>query len=217
MRYEFPQRVIRFVFVCGGPLLWGCTGPQVAVKRGFDFSKVHRVGVISFGGQGGDVASDLLAHALLANGVDLVERERIDEVLKERRLKAEGVFDSSSLNSIRKVLGVDALFVGSVTEYRPPESYLVYTGATAITRKATPIKGRSLYPQGTPSGVPDSSILTSAAAVGLSCRMVDVETGSVVWSAHESYEGIDLETAIQFLTESFVQSLRPFWPTLSRK
>ncbi|MBI4052141.1 MAG: hypothetical protein HY400_06520 [Elusimicrobia bacterium] len=197
--------------------LFGCVGPRVAVKRDFDFSKVQRIAVTSFDGEGGEAASDLLAHALLASGADVVERKKLDSVLREHRLAQADVFDPKTMKSLKEVLGVDALFVGSVTQYSAPESYLVYTGTGAGHRKVTPLKGRSLYPQGTAIGVPDSSILTSAAVVGLNCRMVDVRTGSVVWSAHETYEGIDLETATISLAESFVHSLRSFWPTLSRK
>jgi len=41
-----------------------------------------------------------------------------------------------------------------------------------------------------------------------------VETGSVLWSARMTYEGLDTETAMATITESFAESLVPIWPAL---
>jgi len=71
-----------------------------------------------------------------------------------------------------------------------------------------------VYSQGPAVGLPGSDVVRSASAVGLVARMVDVETGSVLWSARMNYEGFDVETAMATVAGSFADSLVPIWPFL---
>jgi len=196
--------------------LAACAGPQVAVNRKADFSKIHRIAVTSFSGGGGEAAADTLAQDLLFRGADVVERNRLDSVLRERNLSAEGILDPATIKQVGKILGVDALIVGTVTNYSPGQSYLVYSGGagTIIGATVTPIQGRTVYSQGPAVGVPGSDVVTSAASVGLVARMVDVETGSILWSARMTYEGFDIDSAMSAVSGSFADSLVPIWPSL---
>ncbi|MBI2362122.1 MAG: hypothetical protein HYV15_01900 [Elusimicrobia bacterium] len=54
-------------------------------------------------------------------------------------------------------------------------------------------------------------MLTSSAQVGLTARLVDVRTGAVVWSAHQSYEGFDADSAMSAVTRSFARGAVPLW------
>ena len=200
--------------------LASCAGPQVAVNRRADFSKIHRIAVTSFSGPGGEGASDLLAQDLLARGADVIERQRLDAVLNEQHLSVEGILEPSTIKRLGKILGVDALIVGTVTSYSPGQSYLVFSGggsgSTVIGNAVTPISGSGmLYSQGPAIGAPGSEVLTSNATVGLTARMVDVETASIMWSARMNYEGFDVETAMSQVTKSFADSLVPVWPQLT--
>lgn len=192
--------------------LLGCAGPQVAVHKSFDFSQVNRVAVLRFSGEGGEAAADLLAQHLLAAGVELVERERLEAVLQEQRLGASGAMSPQTAKRLGKLLGVDALFAGTVTAYSPAQNYLIYS-----RKKVTPVSGK-VYPQGPAPAVSKSEgeVLTSAASVGLAARMVDVETGTVVWAANQTYEGFDVPSTMSSICFSFVKSLKPFWAQLSK-
>lgn len=239
---------VRFILLLA--LLFGCAAPRVAVNPRYDFSKVRRVAVLPFAGSGGESASDFLARSLLGGGADVVERGRLDAVLREQDLRASNRLDPKTTQRIGRLLGVDAIFMGTVTQYEPPRSYLIYKepqpevrglvsevvveeseerkkgkgSRQSSTRISTQVGGgshdhhtvtqigaRQVYGQGPALGLPGGAVVTSYATVGLSARMVDVRTGSVVWSAHYSYEGFDLETALASVTGEFVRSLRRVW------
>ena len=195
----------------------GCVGPQVAVNSHADFSRIHRVAVATFGGPGGDVAADLLTQDLLQHGADVVERQRLDAILREQNLAADNMLDPATVKMMGKILGVDAIFVGTVANNTPSQSFLVstgrhgYNGSTAIS-----VNGGMVYNEGSALGVPDSQVITSAAQASLISRMVDVETGSILWSGRMSYEGLDSQETMESITSAFAESLVPLWPALHK-
>lgn len=189
-----------------------CAGPEVAVDRSYDFKRVKRVGVVAFEGPSGAAAADLLTHELLASGASVAERGRLEAVFSERRLKAGGSLGAADVRRAGKALGVDAIFLGSVTQLAPAQSFLVMEPrkGVMVTDSARPIGGGSLTR--TPAlGAPGASVLTSSAQVGLTARLVDVNSGAVVWSAHQSYEGFDTDSAMAAVARSFARSLAPLW------
>ncbi len=202
----------RPVFLLALALAACVSGPQVAIKRSYDFRKIRRVAVVAFSGTGGDAASDLLAQALLARGADVVERKQLDAMLAEAHLNVSGALDPATVRQIGKLLGVDALFFGSVTSFSPPRNYLVFTEQPQGALPAvTPIESGSIHSSGMAPGVPGADIITSAATVGLNARMVEVESGSLLWSASQTYEGFDVESAMQEVADGFAGSLQSAW------
>jgi hypothetical protein len=198
-----------------GLLLAGCATPQIAVNSRADFSRIHRVAVATFGGQSGDVAADLLTQDLLLHGADVVERQRLDAVMQEQNLATQNMLDPTTVKKIGKILGVDAIFVGTVATNVPSQSYLVTQSRHGINvNGVTPVSGTTLSPEGPAIGIPDSQVLTSAAQASLIARMVDVESGSILWSGRMSYEGLNTETTMADITSSFAKSLVPLWPAL---
>jgi len=203
----------KFIFL--GLALAGCATPQIAVNQRADFSHIRRVAVASFGGPNGDVAADLLTQDLLEHGADVVERQRLDALLHEQNLATQNMLDPATVKKIGKILGVDAIFVGTVATNVPSQSYLVTSSRHGINfNTVTPVSGTNLFPEGSAIGVPDSQVLTSAAQASLIARMVDVETGSIMWSGRMSYEGLNTETTMAGITSSFAKSLVPLWPVL---
>ncbi|MDE2292287.1 MAG: hypothetical protein KGL53_09405 [Elusimicrobia bacterium] len=198
-------------------LLAACVTPQVAVNPRADFSKIHRVAVVTFGGPQGDVAADLLTQSLVAYGANVVERQQLSAVLQEQHLGSSGVLDPSTLAQLGRILGVDAIFVGTVAQSMPEQSYMVTTPDQAVVNTVTPVSSGSVYAGGPVMGVPNSQVVTTAAAVSIVGRLVDVTTGSVLWSASMSYEGYDVPSAMRGVTDAFVQSLVPIWPELIAK
>lgn len=194
----------------------GCVGPEIAVNRRADFSRIQRVAVASFSGPGGEAAADMFTQDLLMEGADVVERQRLDAVLNEHNLAGSNVLDPTTIKKVGKILGVDAIFVGTVVNATPSQSYLVQSGGpeSIVIDSVTPVTGRTLYPQGGVLGIPGSEVVTAAANVALISRLVDVETGSVLWSARMTYEGFDAQTAMSNVTSSFARSLIPLWPSL---
>jgi curli biogenesis system outer membrane secretion channel CsgG len=62
--------------------------------------------------------SDLLTNKLVDGGAyTLVERSRIQAVLREQNLGASGRIDATTAAQIGRILGVDAVIIGSITRY----------------------------------------------------------------------------------------------------
>lgn len=192
---------------------YGCAGPKVNFSRNYDFSQLNRVGVSRFEGQGGAAAADLLSHSLLGAGADVVERSRLEAVLVEQRLSNSGIVSPDTARALGRILGVDAIFIGSVLEYSSPESYLVMGEGSGFAFRSVSSLGRQgrTFSSAPASAAPGASILTSSAHVALTARLVDVETGAIIWSAHQSYEGFDLQSAMASLTDAFADSLMRVW------
>lgn len=217
------MRKVSFVFLIASLAVIGCsTAPNVAYNPHFDFASIHRVAVVGFSGSDGNAAADMMTQALVAHGANVIERQQLNAILNENHLAASGILDPSTVHQVGKILGVDALFVGSVVASAPSQSYVV-TGAAGYPAVGypgmygygmTPIPGNNVYSQGSVMGVPGSQIVTSAAQVSMVSRMVDVQTGQVLWSASMTYQGLDRLSAITDITNSFINSLVPIWPQL---
>jgi hypothetical protein len=204
----------KYVVLILAAALAGCITPQIAVNSHADFSRIHRVAVATFGGPGGDIAADVFTQDLLEHGADVVERQRLDAVLAEQNLAGQNVLDPATVKKIGKILGVDAIFLGTVASNVPSQSYLVTSSRHGINVNGVTPVGGNLSPEGSAIGLPDSQVLTSAAQASLISRMVDVETGSILWSGRMSYEGIDSQSTMAGITSSFAKSLIPLWPAL---
>jgi curli biogenesis system outer membrane secretion channel CsgG len=191
-----------------------CVSPQVAINPRADFSKIKRVAVLSFKGNKGEVASDMLSQALLRYGADVIERQRLDDILKEQNLTERNLLDPETTKKIGKLLGVDAIFLGSVIDLKSDSKYIVQTNSTNPQNNISSVSGKNIYMDGSVAGFNDAQILSTTAEVSLSVRLVDIESGSIMWSAYMSYEGFDITSAMSSISNFFVKSLLPIWPQL---
>lgn len=191
-----------------------CAGPQVAVNPRADFGRVRRVAVVTFSGPSGDLAADLLTQSLVSRGADVIERSQLSAVLREQNMATSGVLDPRTVKKLGKILGVDALFVGTVSQSRQAQSYVVTSGRRNRNSTVTPVNGNVVVSEGPVLGVPGSQVVSTEAGASVIARMVDVTTGSILWSASMNNQGFDVQSAMQDITDSFAQSLVPVWPSL---
>ncbi len=196
------------------PFLAACATPKVAFNPRADFSSIKRVAVLSFTGTKGDLAADLMTQSLIEHGADVIERQHLDAVMKEQSLTASSAFDPATAKQLGKLLGVDALFVGTVAESTPQSSYIVSQSQNPRSTTITQVSGGNVYSEGAVMGMPNSQLLSTTANVSLVSRMVDVQTGSILWSASMPYEGFDISSAMSAITDAFINSLEPIWPGL---
>ena len=194
--------------------LAACATPKVAVNPRADFAGIKRVAVLSFNGPKGDLAADLMTQSLLEQGADVIERQHLDSVMREQSLSTSGSFDPATAKQLGRLLGVDALFVGTVAESTPQSSYIVNQSENPRHTTITQVSGGTVYSEGTVMGMPNSQLLSTTANVSLLSRMVDVQTGSIMWSASMNYEGFDIPSAMTSITDAFIRSLSPIWPGL---
>ncbi|MCX7920207.1 MAG: hypothetical protein N3A72_11520 [bacterium] len=110
---------------------------------------------------GGGIA-DMLATALFkTNKFDVIERERIDLILKEQKFQQTDMVDESSAVEIGKLLGANVIITGNVTEFGVKRSGLDFDRFA-------------------PQGLRGLSVKTQTVRVALDARMIDVETGRLI-------------------------------------
>lgn len=212
-------------------LLGACATATVAIKADFDFARVKRVAVVGFsdhtGHQGsGEALSGAFEQGLLAAGYNLVERTEVDKILREKKLSAS---DPKAAKEIGRLLGVDALLLGRITDFREPREML--TRADVVDTHQDPIyvrRTRSVKnPDGTHGTVEETVIkgyrttrtvrreprtVTTYGRLGVSARLVFVPTGEVLWSGSDASSVYTFEESARSLTDSILKAVKKTWP-----
>jgi curli biogenesis system outer membrane secretion channel CsgG len=91
--------------------------PKVAVLD-FDYSSVSDPSILSVLPGGSKGVSDILVNKLVEGGsYSVIERSKLDAILQEQNLGASGRVDASTAAQIGRILGVEAVVIGSVTQF----------------------------------------------------------------------------------------------------
>jgi curli biogenesis system outer membrane secretion channel CsgG len=113
--------------------------------------------------------ADVLLNELLKGGkYTIVERRALEEVLKEQNFSNSSRADAKTAANIGRVLGVDAIVIGSVTEFVVEES-AVGVGAGPLNRITRGVVG-------------GGKRVNTKASVAMTARMVNTTTGEVLTS-----------------------------------
>lgn len=202
-------------------LLTGCSTPA-AVNRGYDQSRLKRIGVLTFDYSGHEAigAEDVFAKYLLKSGYRVVERSRLEAVMKEHKLSQSGLFAPDTVKKLGQVMGVDALLLGTMTTYQAERKNVVMVELK--TTKRDPVfenrerknsKGEKYLDR-----IQVGSTLTSEkkvvpqlfpidAEVGLSAKLVDVETGEIIWIGSYTSQGVNGPIAAESVASYLVKQL----------
>ncbi len=151
------------------------TAPPAATGRkkrvavfDFDYATVH-AGVAGIFGQDVDIGkgiSDLLVTNLVKDGTySVIERKALDKILTEQNFSNSDRANPNSAAKIGKLLGVDAIIVGSITEFGNE------TKNTGAGGGGGGFGGFGL------GGFKHSN---SKANVALTARIVDIDTGEIL-------------------------------------
>jgi len=141
--------------------LTGCP-KRVLVQPVVDISRYNRIAVLPFETDsflstvGNELADDVVVELLKrAPGLEVVERARVDALIREQDLARSGYVNPESAIAVGRMLGVRAILTGSVSvsigDIRP-----------------TPLNSQR--------------VATGQATV----RLIDTETGRVLWGTRES-------------------------------
>ncbi|MFN3966464.1 MAG: CsgG/HfaB family protein [Endomicrobiia bacterium] len=183
----------------------GC-GPRVAIRHDYDFRQIKRVGVLKFDSSQvgifsdydpGSAVADEFVFQLLNRGVTVVERSQLENIIKEQDLGQSGRLDTSTIKKIGKILGVDALIMGTVI-------------------KCIPDRKERFYLKDDQGRLREEIFLVNA-EVGINARMVDTETGMVIWASSYSYDSFYIDSAIRHTVSALMNTLNHVWPTLKEK
>jgi curli biogenesis system outer membrane secretion channel CsgG len=161
-------------FLLSFTLIAGASAQQkklVAVMD-FDYATVQS-GVAAMFGTNQDIGkgiADMLIGKLVNDGVyDVVERNKLDKILAEQNFSNSDRADKDSAAKIARILGVDAIIFGSITQFgRDDKSTAIGGGA------ASGALGRF--------GIGGVKTSKSTAVCTIEARMVDTSTGVVLAS-----------------------------------
>lgn len=141
--------------------------PRIAVMD-FDYATVQTVSAAVFG-TNVDVGKgivDLLVTGLVKDGTySIIERKALDKILAEQNFSNSNRADTSSAARIGKLLGVDAIIVGSITEF-------------GNETKKTGLGGMGGNWHG--MGLGNIGHSNSKANVAITARIIDVDTGEIL-------------------------------------
>src|SRR5262252_6047085 len=95
------------------------TKKRVAVMN-FDYATVQS-GVAAIFGSNQDIGkgiADLMVDKLVADGTySVIERKALDKILAEQNFSNSDRADANSAAKIARILGVDAIIIGSITQF----------------------------------------------------------------------------------------------------
>src|SRR3954468_19814561 len=157
--------------------------PRIAVMD-FDYATVQTVSAAVFGtnvdiGKG---ITDLLVTNLVKDGsYSVIERKALDKILAEQNFSNSNRADANSAAKIGKMLGVDAIIVGSVTQFGNDTKNTGVGGVGAGLGKL---------------GIGGVSQKQSKAIVGLTARIINVDTGEIMAVAEGKGESKRTSTSL---------------------
>jgi len=157
--------------------------PRVAVLD-FEYATVYRDVQLIFG-QNIDVGkgiTDLLVTNLVKDGsYSVIERKALDKILAEQNFSNSNRADATSAAKIGKMLGVDAIIVGSITQFGNATKNTGIGGVGAGLGKI---------------GIGGVSQKQSKAVVGLTARIINVDTGEIMAVAEGKGESKRTSTSL---------------------
>jgi hypothetical protein len=172
--------------------LSACASPRVAYKKGFDFSQIHTVSIGDFSSAAG-----------YPNSGAVVAGEFIRQMLSQ----GYQITTTSAGNA-------DAIVYGSVTEFFPNRRYLIQnqqgtaSQQTIVIQEPVELSGSNVYSLGNAMGLGQGNqIVVSNASVGVSAYIKDVRTGEIIWSNAYTYEGLDLNSALEGTVRYMLRSI----------
>ncbi len=105
-----------------------CAGSsQISVKvlkpAAIHMPGIYKVAVVDFEGpemSGSQVATMMQSMLMQTQHYEIMERENLKRILEEQNLGMAGILDETTAVQVGKVLGVDALIFGQVSQYEVP-------------------------------------------------------------------------------------------------
>lgn len=167
---------------------------------------------------------NMFAKYLIQNGFKVVERAKIDDILREHKISAQGYLSPETTKFIGKILGVDALMTGSVLSYSPARKELVtirkklrrvepvyetktHTTPSGNTKTVTEKVGERVFYE----TITEPRIETIYAEVSLTAKLLDAETAQVIWVGSYSDTGTDMEDALDNIAYYLMRRLAKDW------
>jgi curli biogenesis system outer membrane secretion channel CsgG len=171
----------------------------------------------------GELAAGTLEKYLLWAGYSVIERRQVQQILNEQSFQASDAVDPAAIRKVGRLLGVDALVLGDLTDYadareqtvmvdEPQENTEPIYGTVETTQRSqgTVVRTSQQVVTGYQTTTTDQvvpEVETLPAHVGMSVRLVDVGTAEVLWSASDSSQGADPAAATEQASAALMQGV----------
>ncbi len=145
---------------------------RVAILN-FDYATVQSGVAVIFGTNqdiGKGIADMLVDRLVRAGTYSVIERKAIDKIMAEQNFSNSDRADASTAAKIGRILGVDAIVIGSITQFGRDD-------------KKTNVGGGALGGVTGRFGIGGVSRSRSTAVVGITARLVDTSTAEILASA----------------------------------
>lgn len=176
--------VVLATFVCASALLAGAQRKKRVAIMDFDYATVHSSSAAIFG-QDIDIGkgiADLLVNDLVKDGTySVIERKALDKILAEQNFSNSDRANPASAAKIGKMLGVDAIIVGSITQFGDETQNKNIGGAGGNWHGF---------------GAGGFGHKKTKAIVGISARLVDIDTGEILGVADGKGESSRSSTSL---------------------
>lgn len=224
------------LFAAAALVLGACATATVAIKTDFDFTRVKRVAVMGFADHpaqpgSGESLSGAFEVELLAAGYNLVERSQVDKVLREKKLSAG---DAKAAKIVGKLLGVDALLFGRITDFHEPRETIRHADVVDVSQDPIYVrKNRTVRNADGTSATTEETVLTgyrttrvvrrepraitTYGRLGVSARLVYVPTGEVLWSGSDAGSVYTFEESARSVAGSILKAVKKTWPAQLKK
>lgn len=162
-------------------IVLGCATAQVYMKPGINFSQYKRIAVLrfdsSFSSAVGQEVSDTIGLEFSRKGYNVIERSQLKAIIAEEQLEQYGLTEPNKIEL--RLAGINAIVVGSISRYD-----------CFAHQQLIPFMG-TIIP-----------LITNNCHVSLSCKMLDVDTGELIWAANGAHSMDDVNmTANKVLQE----------------
>jgi hypothetical protein len=191
-------------------------------------SAIHRVALVDFEDHpsmvgSGKIVSGIFEKYLFLSDYSLVDRRQVAATLAQLNIPPNANLDLDSIRYLGQKLGVDALIFGQVTDFTDTSDRTVVE--TMTLEQSSPLYSHMDTVQNLSNGAihvhqevvsgyststVDQPVQTTEvvdAHVGLTLRMVDVNTGEVLWSASSSAKGPHLDDASESVSAQIMRTL----------
>ena len=169
----------------------------------FDYATVHSYVAGLYGSDvdiGKGVAT-MLVTELVQNGTyTIIERTQVERILNEHNLQQEGQLDASTAATLGRLLGADAIIIGSITQFGSDDKKLSAGGG------GIHLGGIGLGGLGRKS---------SKATVVIDARIVNIGTGEILAVAQG--KGESKRSGLMLAAAVGVPQADPCWPVRSRR
>ena len=203
-------------------LLFGCA-THTAISKTYDFSKMKKIGITRFHSTDKTVkgVEDIFAQYLLDYGFTVVDKGKLYEIFKANDIDKKGSFNPEKMKQIADSTGINVLLMGEISSYIPAHRGVTITekqniyvdpGVTTIfsSKQSDGSTARRIEKTNSSMTTEVEQIpveYTTSSQVGLIAKLVDINTGDIVWIGSITKSGYDGIEAAQNAIEDLVEAL----------